>query len=76
VQGTLCTIYFNVNLQDRSFQSASPIQMEFALSTSTSTKPQTKKHFSIGKEMMMMYIHKVCKCKMVPSLEGNERLVA
>ncbi len=50
--------------------------MEFALSTST--KPQIKKHYSIGKEMMMMmmtYIHKVCKCKMVPSLGGNKRLL-
>jgi hypothetical protein len=50
--------------------------MEFALSTSTSTKPQIEKHYSIGKEMMMMYIHKVCNCNMVSSLEGNKRLVA
>jgi ABC-type lipoprotein release transport system permease subunit len=53
--------------------------MEFALSTSTSTKPQIEKHYSIGKEMMMMimmYIHKVCKCNMVSSLEGNKSLVA
>jgi hypothetical protein len=31
--------------------------MEFALSTST--KPQIEKHYSIRKEMMMMYIQKV-----------------